>query len=435
MSPTAVSRTAKAPTREQRRARVAVAALFFTNGALFANLIPRYPAIKVALGLSNAEFGLAVACFPAGALAAGLASGFLIRRFHSSRVAVAGTVLTAVGIMLAGMAPSGVVFAVALCLGGAMDAITDVAQNSHGLRVQKLYGRSILNSFHAVWSAGAVFGGLMGAAAAGLGVPLGLHLAVSGAFFAAIALSCLGLLLAGPEPRAVTGVDVGPGAPGGPVAARRPHRVRTYLILVALVVIAAGSTLVEDAGSTWSSVYLSGSLGAPVALAGMGFVALVGAEFLGRLVGDRLVDRWGPRAVAQAGGVIVSIGMGVALLVPTVPGTIAGFAAAGLGVATLVPAAMHAADSLPGLPAGTGLTVVSWLMRLAFLFSPPIVGAVADATSLRTGLLVVPLAGVMVLAFSPVLARRPAPHVAGTDTTGDTTGDTPEPLDTPSEIK
>jgi len=419
------------PSRELRRARFAVAALFFTNGALFANLVPRYPVIKETLGLSNAEFGLAVAAFPVGALAAGLASGFLIRRFHSSRVAVAGTVLTAVGIMLAGVAPSGIIFAAALCLGGAMDAITDVAQNSHGLRVQRLYGRSILNSFHAVWSVGAVAGGLMGAGAAGLGVPLGLHLAVSGALFATVSLSCLHLLLAGPEPRMVDAVSLGGVPTQGRSAVRRSWWRHKYVVLVALVAIAAGSALVEDAGSTWSSVYLSMNLGAPAALAGLGFVALVGAQFIGRTLGDRLVDRFGQRRVAQAGGLIVAVGMGLALMVPTVPGTIAGFAAAGLGVATLVPAAMQAADAIPGLPAGTGLTVVSWLMRVAFLLSPPLVGAVSDATSLRVGLLVVPLAGILVLVFSPFLAGRPVKNAG----TAATTPDTPGPPDTPSLIK
>jgi MFS family permease len=179
-----------------------------------------------------------------------------------------------------------------------------------------------------------------------------------------------------------------------------------YGILAALVLIATAGALVEDAGSSWSAIYLSDSLGAVTTVAGLGFVALTGAQFIGRLLGDRLVDRLGQRAVARAGGVITAVGMGTALLVPSVPGTILGFAAAGLGVATLVPAAMHAADELPGLLPGTGLTMVSWLMRVGFLVSPPVVGAVADAASLRAGLFVVPLAGLLVLALAQVLAKR-----------------------------
>ena len=64
-------------------------------------------------------------------------------------------------------------FAAALFVAGASDAVTDVAQNSHALRVQRNYGRSIINSFHAVWASGAITGGLLGAAAIAMAVPRG----------------------------------------------------------------------------------------------------------------------------------------------------------------------------------------------------------------------------------------------------------------------
>ncbi|MFE8887025.1 MFS transporter [Pseudarthrobacter enclensis] len=389
------------PAARLRRARTGVALLFLTNGALFANLLPRYPAIMDELRLTNAQFGLAVAAFPFGALVAGLAAAVLIRRFGSGAVAVAGTVLTGAGVLAAGLAPSWALLAGALFAAGAADAVTDVAQNSHGLRVQRLYGRSILNSFHAVWSIGAVLGGLMGAGAILAGLSRGLHLGLSCLVFAGVALVALRLLLPGHDPAAAEH--------DGRRAAAKATRpgLTVWAVLAALVLIAVSGSLVEDAGSTWSAVYLSGALGAAAPVAALGFVALTGAQFAGRLMGDRLVDRFGQRAVARAGGLVVLAGMGSALVWPSVPGTIAGFAAAGLGVATLVPAAMHTADELPGLRHGTGLTLVSWLMRLGFLCSPPVVGLIADATSVRTGLLVVPLAGVLVLVLAAVLPVRP----------------------------
>ncbi|KMO83170.1 nicotinate-nucleotide pyrophosphorylase [Mycolicibacterium chubuense] len=153
-------------------------------------------------------------------------------------------------------------------------------------------------------------------------------------------------------------------------------------------------------------LYLRDSLGAPGPVAALGYVALVGCMCVGRLIGDRLVDRFGERAVARAGGVVTAAGMGAALAFPSVPGSIAGFAAAGLGVATAVPAAMRAADELPGLRAGTGLTILTWLMRVGFLGAPLIVGVVADAASLRVGLLSVVIAGVSLIALGGVLAGR-----------------------------
>jgi len=135
-----------------------------------------------------------------------------------------------------------------------------------------------------------------------------------------------------------------------------------------------------------------------------GYIAAVGFQFIGRVVGDRLVDRFGQRAVARAGGVIATTGMGAALAFPSQPAVIGGFAAAGFGVATLIPAAMQRADELPGMRSGTGLTAVTWLMRVGFVFAPVIVGAIADAISLRAGLLTVPVAGLVVVALAGVLA-------------------------------
>ena len=241
----------------------------------------------------------------------------------------------------------------------------------------------------------------MGGLAVALGVPRGVHLSITGALCVAAVLIAYRFLLAGPEPveRAVVSpsTDLHGSAPG-------VRRTGPHLTLAALVLIAVGGTLVEDAGSTWAAVYLSGQLDASVSIAALGFVAMVGAQFIGRLLGDGLVDRFGQRAVARAGGVIVFLGMGAALAFPSVAGTIIGFGLAGFGVATLVPAAMHGADELRGLRPGTGLTVISWLMRVGFLVSPPVVGLIADTLSLRVGLLVVPFAGLLVILLAGVLS-------------------------------
>ncbi|MCM3848869.1 MFS transporter [Pseudonocardia sp. DR1-2] len=391
--------------RTERRARAAVALVFLTNGLVYANLLPRFPQIKADLGLSNTQLGLAVAAMPFAALLAGLTAGPLIARFTSARVASFGMAVIALGVVLVGFAPSWALFATAMLLVGASDAVVDVAQNAHGLRVQRRYGRSILNGFHALWSVGAVAGGLMGSAAAGIGLALPVHLGLSSLLSVVIAVAVYPLLLRGDDGDDRPAPDAAGGAPP-----RRPWTglgPRTVALLAVFGLVAISGTLVEDSGATWAAVYLQG-LGAGAAVAGLGFVALQGCQFVGRLIGDRMVDRFGQRAVARAGGGLVLAGMGLALAFPTVPGTVAGFGLAGFGVATLVPAAMTAADHLPGLAPGTGLTIVTWLMRVGFLVSPPVVGLVADATSLRVGLLVVPVAGLVVVLVAGVLAGRRA---------------------------
>lgn len=381
-------------TVQDRRARIAVAALFLTNGAMFANLLPRYPEIKTDLGLSNAGYGAVVAAFATGALVAGLTAGAVIRRFGSARAAVGSSVLLAALIAAAGLAGTPALLAGALFVGGACDAVTDVAQNAHGLRVQQRYGRSIINSLHAVWAAGGLLGGSMGAAAIALGIDRAVHLGIVAVLFAAVALTAYRFLLSGPDH-----VDE---HRDGAVGAGRRAPPRVYALLAALIMIAIAGAVIEDVGGTWATLYLRDGVGAAGPVAVLGYVALIGCMFVGRLTGDRMVDRFGERAVTGTGGLVIAAGMGLALAFPSVPGTIAGFAAVGLGVATLVPAAMHGADRLPGLRPGTGLTAVAWLMRLGFVASPPVIGLIADAAGLRTGLLLVPAVGLLVAVLAGI---------------------------------
>ncbi|GII05661.1 MFS transporter [Planobispora takensis] len=412
------------PTRQARRARAAVAALFLTNGAVFFNIVPRYPQIKADLGVGNAVFGTALAGYSIGALLAGLLAGTAIRRFGSARVAAFGIVVTTIMTLAVPFVPHWVAFGGALFAVGALDAIVDVAQNAHGLRVQRLYRRSILNSLHGVWSIGAVLGGLMGSAAAGLRLPLAVHLVISAALFSAVAVAAYRFLLPGPEDaersaevrdpatahdltaQDLAAADGHPGAPPALHPRRRAFAAPAVRMLAALGVLAACGALVEDAGASWGAIYLSGDLRADAATAGLAVVAFQVAMTLGRLSGDRVVDRFGQRTVARAGGVLAAAGMGAALALPSVATTLAGFALAGLGFATMVPAAMHTADELPGLPSGTGLTIVSWLLRGGFLLSPLLVGLVADLAGLRVGLLSVVLAGAVTFVLARVLVNR-----------------------------
>ena len=159
-----------------RRARLAVSLLFLTNGAIFSNLLPRLPEFKDMFELSNAAYGLAVIAFPIGGVVAGPLPAPVLRRFGTARTAAVGSVLLAAAVFVAGSVPVLAVFGAGLFVAGVLDAVVDTAQNAQGLRVQRLAGTSMINSMHALWSVGAVIGGLMGTVAAALHVPLALSL-------------------------------------------------------------------------------------------------------------------------------------------------------------------------------------------------------------------------------------------------------------------
>ncbi|GAA4343546.1 hypothetical protein GCM10023162_40540 [Klenkia terrae] len=119
-----------------------------------------------------------------------------------------------------------------------------------------------------------------------------------------------------------------------------------------------------------------------------------------------MVDQVGQRRVARVGGAVIAAGFALMLAAPTVPTTLVGYVLAGLVVANLVPAVYAAADELPGLGAGVGLTVVNLLLRIGFLVSPPLIGLIADGVGLRVGLLTVVVAVVLVLVLGRALRTR-----------------------------
>ena len=393
-------------------ARAGVCLVFLANGLGFANLVPRFPDIVVGLGLSKSAFGQAVAAASVGALVAGLAASWLISRLTSAKVASLGMLVVALALLGAGLARSWLVLAVCLLVVGGTDSIVDVAQNAHGLRVQRRWGASIVTSFHASWSLGAVLGAAMGQAMAGAGVGLGTHMVLTAVVLLVLSVGPLlaGWFLPGHD-RDDRTPDQNKELDDAPEMrpATSPRRVRPVAILVLFVVglLCAASMFPEDVAMNWSSLLLS-EQGAGAGHVGLGLVALQGTMIVGRLVGDRIIDAVGQRAVIAWGGALVTLGMSIALLVSSVPGTLLGMAISGAGCAVAVPVTYSAADDVEGLPPGLGLTIVSWLARLAGLLAPPVVGRLADDHGLWVALAYGLLGGLIMVSCWPVLRRRPA---------------------------
>ncbi|ROZ64011.1 MFS transporter [Kocuria soli] len=410
-----------------RVARVAASGFFLVNGAVFANLLPRLPEVKEAFGLSNTVYGLLVIAFPIGSIAAGMAPAPLLRRFGSARVAGVGSVLLAALVAAAGAVGSVgggaamlLLYAVPIVLAGVLDAIVDTAQNAQAIDLQKSMGRSVLNSMHALWSLGAMVGGIMGSAAVGAGLALPLHLGISGAIFSVLALLSQRFALTPEEVRAVQRVggreipgpnDDAPAAKHAPTepapaTGRLSARNRAIGIVILIGVIAIAGAMIEDLAMNWSTLLLSRVLDAPGPMAGMGLVAMMAAQFLGRLLGDRMTDRFGRVCMAKLGGTLSAVGLCVVALAPAPAVAVVGFAVAGFGCATLVPSAFHAADSVPGLRPGTGLTLAGWLLRVAFLSVSPFVGVVSDAVGLRLAIMAVPVVALVAVLVAGVLRDR-----------------------------
>ncbi len=363
---------------EARRARAAVSVLFCVNGAIIASVLPRLPAVKANLDLSNAALGTGLAFGPAGALLASVIASSVVARFGSGRLAVAASVGYGLALPLIGLAPAWAAFAAALFVYGVCDAFADIGQNAHGLRVQRAYGRSIINGFHAWWSIGGMLGAGSAAVAASLAVPLTVHLGVAGGVLALAALAAGRWTLPGSDP----GADhAGPPPAADPAA--RPRRARPpILALAGLGALTLLAAIVEDVPGSWGAVYLRDEVGTTAGTAALAFAAFTTGMTATRLAADRVVDRLGHVAVVRAGGALAAASLAAGLLVGTWWAGLASFFLVGVGAAAGFPALFHAAGHRPGVRPADGIALVSWSGRAGFLIAPPLVGVFADALGL-----------------------------------------------------
>jgi MFS family permease len=360
-----------------RRRRAAVTAAFVLNGAGIGSWAARVPAVQGRLGLSNAQLGLALFGIALGAIVAMVLTGVLVERFGSRRVLRVAAGAFAVALALPAAMPNLALLTLALVAMGAATGTMDVSMNANGVEVENRYRRPILASMHAAFSAGGLIGSGLGAAVAAAGVDARAHLAgVAAAVLVGTFVSGRYLLAA--PPAAISD--------RAPLLARPPRR------LLALGTIAFLCLVAEGSAADWSAVYLARPLHAGAGVAALGFAAFSSAMVAGRLLGDRVLTRYGETRVLVGGSLIGAGGLGIALLVGHPIAGVLGFAALGAGMAGIVPIAFRSGATTPGIAPGVGLAAVATAGYTGFLVGPPVIGALASVTTLPRALVFVVVA-------------------------------------------
>ncbi len=380
-------------------ARWAVLAMFFINGALFANWVARIPQIQAKLALSEGQLGLVLLGIAVGVLVALSLAGGLIARYGSRTVTTAGALLLCLLLPPLALMPNAATLWLNLFLFGAAMSTMDVAMNAQGVDVERALGRSVMSSFHAAFSIGGFVGAAIGAVMAYLGIGPTLHFVMAGAAFLLL------ILLAAPRLLPVA-PEVEPDLSGS--VFRLPARA-----LWPLGAVAFCSSIGEGAMADWSAVYLKSIVGATDSMAAFGFAAFSITMTGGRLLGDNLTMRFGPANLVRAGGVAASVGLLLTILLPQAAPVLLGFAAVGAGLSIVVPLAFSAAGNVPGLPAGVGIASVATIGYAGFLAGPPAIGLIAEATSLRMSMvLVLLLVGSLIFTAQALSTQRAQPAAA-----------------------
>jgi MFS family permease len=384
--------------------RISVLLMFFLNGSLMANWVSRIPAIKDHLDLSAGVLGVVLLGIALGTLTALSLAGGLIARYGSRKVTIAGAIALCLTLPPLAVMPHPAALWLSLFLFGAAMSFMDVAMNTQGIEVERRSGKALMSSFHAAFSIGGFVGAAVGAGMAALDVTPLLHFAIIAVVFLALLRPATAHLIV-EEPRSR--------AEKRPSAFQLPPR-----ILWPLGAVAFCSSVGEGSMGDWSAVYLKEVVITSASVAAFGYAAFSLTMTIGRLLGDRLVTKYGPAALVRVGGTLAALGLLAAVILPDTGIVLIGFAAVGAGLSFVVPLVFSAAGNVPGLPSGAGIAGVATIGYAGFLAGPPLIGVIADLISLRASLLLVALLASFLIVGSRALSR-PQPAAAVQPATGD----------------
>ncbi|WP_291412188.1 MFS transporter [Actinophytocola sp.] len=388
-----------------RRHRAAISVIFLLVGIMLGTWFTRIPQLRTDLGLDYGSLGVVLLAQTVGVIIAMQVAGHLATHLDSRSVIRSTAPLLPWFLPLVAMMPGAVPAGLGMLGWGMVAGLLDVAMNAQGVELERIGRRPVLSSLHAVWGVGALLGSLGTVVAGRAGWSLGTH-------FVVVAIALTTLAVAGGRHLHAT---VNGGAPDTRQRTRMGIFAGWTRAIVVLGALGAAVALCEGAVSSWSGVFLRDQRGAATNIASLAYFAFIVAQTGTRMVGDRVLRRFGAVALVRLSMVVTAAGVLLAVSIPNAWSGIAGFAMQGCGLAVAIPIIASAVGH--GSTSSTSLAIArySTLHQAGVLAGPPLLGWLAQAFGVGTALtlLVVPLGIIAVLAVATAPATsRPHPEVA-----------------------
>jgi hypothetical protein len=382
------------------RARLGTVLTFALAGMLCGIWVSRTPALAYRFGLSDGAVGITILVWGIGAILAMQGLRGVIARAGSGAVLRVTAPLTAVSMALVALAPDWPLLLIAVAVFGMAFGLTDIGMNAQGSAVERSYDRAVMNAMHAGWCAGAISGGILGALSAAAGLSFGRTL-FGGAVLALPATLAIGR----------THIPDGPAAETARAAGTRHTRLPLVVYLVGGLAFTA--FMMEGSIADWSGLYLSRELGAGEAIGALGYPLFEAAMLVGRLVGDRLRTRIGTRRLMTYAGLGTAAAVTLVVLAPGADVALAGFVLTGLAICTVIPTTISVAGTIaPGRSAGA-VAQVGTMGYGGLVLGPVVIGFLADVSSLRVGLGVAAVLGLLIAAGARYVPMRRLVAIAG----------------------
>ncbi|PTM88846.1 MFS transporter [Streptomyces sp. VMFN-G11Ma] len=386
-----------------RRGRASLAFSFFAQGATFALLVTRIPAIQDRYGVSDALLPVFLAAVPILAGVGSVTTEQLVKRVRPSLLLRCVQPVVLLALLGVGAGDHLLELGIALAAFGLAVGGLDASMNMLGVSLQRSYGRSIMLSFHAAFS----LGGIVGASLAWVGAHW--HLALWVSYLPVVAVLLPATLVA-----SRWYVDGGSSAA---VAEQEEERAQSqgivFKLLLPLCLVMTFAYIGDSTVSNWSAKYLKDVLGSSEQLSTVPYNVYMVTTLLGRSLGDWGVRRFGAVAVVRLGALVGAVGFVVVAVSPGAWVGMLGFTLVGLGLCVLVPQTFAAAGRLFPNASDAAVARLNIFNYVGFLIGSPLVGALGDAWSYRWAMLVPMLLVLVTLFYARSFAPQPDRYGGG----------------------
>lgn len=392
--------------------RIGAAIFFFISGFGYSTWAARIPTIKHQLHLDDGQLGTALFALPVGLMLTMPLTKWLLTRYSSRAVMLFGSLFLCVILILVGFAVSFWQLVVLLLFFGSARNLMTLSINTQGVTVQALYPKSIMASFHGIWSM-ACF------AAAGVSAVV-VYFNVSPAYqftVVSIILAILSLyfirdtILQQPDPQPVIAVE----------RVITPWWGRAYVLpdkyLLKFALICFACMACENTMYDWGALYFQKQINSDKTIASTALVIFLVAVTAGRFFGDRIVNQIGIKKVLRLSGIFIFCGLAIAVALPYLFTAAVGYVLIGFGVSCVVPMVFSLAGKSKNMSSSSALASISTVGYMGFIIIPPFVGYVAKAASLRLSFGIVTLFGALIVYLVSKIAddNNPA-SVVGNET-------------------
>ncbi|RPE00801.1 MFS transporter [Aureibaculum marinum] len=351
-----------------KRVRWAVSFFYFTMGLCFATWASRIPDIKTALDLSEGQLGFILLALPIGQLLAMPFSGRLVTKYGSREILIIAILCYIVNLTNLGLATKEWQLALGLFLFGISGNFCNISLNTQAVYAEKIHRKTIMSSFHGVWSLAGFSGALLGLLMMSLNLLAHNHfMIVAGIGLLFITTNYSYLIKSGGKVKLVRKGFFS-----------KPDKNLLWLGVIGFCCMASEGIMFD-----WSGVYFKEIVKIKGALVILGYTSFMIMMATGRFFGDRFVRRYGAKKVLQFAGILISVGLFTAVLFPYLISSTLGFMLVGIGVSTVVPNLYSIAGKNKKVAPGIALTTVASVSFLGFLMGPPLIGYIAELTNLR----------------------------------------------------